>query len=374
MKFSKVTVRKKKLSKGLVSLYLDFYPAITHPETGQETRREFLKLHFKDRPRNEEETRDKARCILLADEIRIMRETQIRDGQAGLTAAKSNESFNAYFRHFITRQTGSTAKGYIQTLRHFTEFKGAEITFLVVTATLYDDFHHYLKTAARIRTGGRKGGLSHNTIVSYLTKFLTVCSKAFIDGYMSFDVSKKVKRVKQEPTQREFLQLEELKQLANTACDPPYLRRAALFSALTGLRFSDIEKMKWGEIQKSPAGYFIQYRVQKTRSIEVLPIGEKALLLLGEPGDPERRVFPELSYSFWLNAKLREWVAASGIQKRLTFHAFRHTYATLQLAEGTDIYTISKMLGHRDIATTEIYAKLLDEKKRKSVDKIDIDI
>jgi integrase len=374
MKFSKVTVRKKKLTKGRISLYLDFYPPIIHPETGLETRREFLNLHFKDRPRTEEESTQKEKSIGLADAIRVTRETQLRDGQSGLNVLKGRESFISYFQSYLSKQKGSTANGYTQTLRHFKDFiKVGEISFDSVTPTLLDDFRHYLQNTARMRTDGRTGGLSHNTTATYMNKILAVCRKAYVDGLM-VDVLPKVKRVKTEPSLRDFLQLDELQALAKTECDPPTLKRAALFSALTGLRFSDIAKMKWREVQPSPAGYTIQFKIQKTRDVTSIPISDKAVQLLGSIGDPDALVFPHLVYSHWLNGRLREWTLAAGISKKITFHAFRHTYATLQISAGTDIYTVSKMLGHKDIATTEIYAKLVDAKKRETVNRIDIDL
>jgi integrase len=206
-----------------------------------------------------------------------------------------------------------------------------------------------------------------------MNKILAVCKKAFVDELMP-DVLPKVKRVKPEPSVRGFLQLDELQRLAKTECDPPTLKRAALFSALTGMRFCDIAKMRWNEVQPSPEGYTVHFRIQKTKSATSIPISDKAIELLGSIGDPDALVFPHLVYSSWLNGRLREWTLAAGIIKKIRFHEFRHTYATLQISAGTDIYTVSKMLGHKDIATTEIYAKLVDAKKRETVNRIDIDL
>ena len=70
---------------------------------------------------------------------------------------------------------------------------------------------------------------------------------------------------------------------------------------------------------------------------------------------------------------LKRWIQSAGITRNITFHCFRHTYATLQLSNGTDIYTVSKMLGHRDLKTTQIYAKIIDKTKLEATDKIKID-
>lgn len=153
------------------------------------------------------------------------------------------------------------------------------------------------------------------------------------------------------------------------------LKQAALFSALTGLRFSDIEKLTWSEVQHSRAeGYYLQFRQQKTQGVELLPISEEAVMLLGERGAPDTQVFEDLTYSAQNNTLLRDWVRAAGITKYITFHCFRHTYATLQLSHGTDIYTVSKLLGHRELKTTQIYAKVIDRSKRDAANRITLKI
>ena len=102
------------------------------------------------------------------------------------------------------------------------------------------------------------------------------------------------------------------------------------------------------------------------------PISEQAFELLGERTIPDERVFVGLKYSAWHNLKLQQWVMKAGISKTITFHCARHTYATLQLTLGTDIYTVSKLLGHKDLKTTQIYAKIIDERKKEAANKIKI--
>jgi integrase len=165
-----------------------------------------------------------------------------------------------------------------------------------------------------------------------------------------------------------------LERLAKTPCNPEFLKQAAMFSALTGVRFSDIKDLKWGDITETPSGPSIRLRIQKTKTITTQPISKEALSYLGERGDPGSKVFQYLEYSSWLNTKLMQWVFDAGITKKIRFHNFRHTYATLLLTAGVDIYTVSKMLGHKDLATTEIYAKLVDEKKRKAAEAIKLNI
>jgi integrase len=148
-----------------------------------------------------------------------------------------------------------------------------------------------------------------------------------------------------------------------------------LFLIIIGLRFSDIEKMVWSELEFIEGqGFFIHFRQQKSEGVETMPISEQAFGLLGERKQPTDKVFKGLVYSAWTNSHLFKWLTKAEITKNVTFHSFRHTFATLQLSKGTDIYTVSKMLGHRDLKTTQIYAKIIDQTKRDAANKIKLDL
>jgi integrase len=108
--------------------------------------------------------------------------------------------------------------------------------------------------------------------------------------------------------------------------------------------------------------------------LKCLPISDEAYSLLGERKDPKNKVFEGLTYSAYQNKHLAKWIGLAGIEKDITFHCFRHTFATLLLSKGTDIYTVSKMLGHRELKTTQGYAKIIDQTKRESADKMRLDI
>jgi integrase len=175
-------------------------------------------------------------------------------------------------------------------------------------------------------------------------------------------------------TQREFLTIEELNTVSKFECDNILLKDAAIFSALTGLRHCDILKLVWGELEYIEGnGYFIKFKQQKTKGVEMMPISEYAYNLLGKRKEPTVKVFEGLVYSAYENQKLKKWIKLAGIKKKITFHCFRHTFATLQLSKGTDIYTVSKMLGHKELKTTQVYAKIIDETKRKAADSIKLD-
>ena len=112
---------------------------------------------------------------------------------------------------------------------------------------------------------------------------------------------------------------------------------------------------------------------KKTRKVEVLPISDDAYSLLNNINSKRKQVFSLYTTSH-LNKQIKRWVIDAGIDKHITFHSFRHTYATLQLEFGTDIFTVSKMLGHKSLNTTMVYAKIVDKKKREATNKIKLNI
>ncbi|MBL7972834.1 MAG: site-specific integrase [Prolixibacteraceae bacterium] len=246
------------------------------------------------------------------------------------------------------------------------------LPFSQITLSKAEEIRRFMLTAPC--GGNKKGTVSHNTAATYYSIFKAGLKQAFIDGYLTVDISAKIKGIQDQESRREHLSVEELNILAETPCDRPILKRAALFSALTGVRHCDIQKLKWKEIQVVGEQVRLNFTQQKTKGVEYMPISEQAYELCGEPGKPEQLVFEDLPDPSWISGPLKRWIKSAGITRNITFHCFRHTYATLQLAGGTDIYTVSKMLGHTNVKTTQIYAKVVDEKKQKATKAIKINI
>ena len=246
------------------------------------------------------------------------------------------------------------------------------LLFSQIDNRLAEDFKFFLLSAPC--GGSKKGTISRNTASTYFSIFKAALKQAFIDGYLTIDLSAKIKGIQEQESRREYLTLDELNKLANTPCERDVLKRAALFSALTGLRHCDIQKLKWKEIAIEGNQAKLLFTQKKTKGVEYMPISEQAFKLCGEPRQPEQLVFEGLPNPSWISRPLRAWIEKAGIQKHLSFHCFRHTFATLQLANGTDIYTVSKMLGHTNVKTTQVYAKVVDEKKNKAANAIQIDI
>lgn len=193
---------------------------------------------------------------------------------------------------------------------------------------------------------------------------------AYRDKLIRENINDFLEKIEKEDVKKQYLTLDGVKLLSKTPCDIPVLKQASLFSCLTGLRISDILNLKWEDFEIAlDMGYSLRIRTQKTKTEAMLPIGEETLELCGEKSTG--KVFKGLKRSM-VNYPLKKWIKAAGITKPITFHGFRHTYATLQIASGTDIYTVSKMLTHRNVSTTHIYADLVSEKKRETVNKISL--
>ena len=257
-------------------------------------------------------------------------------------------------------------------LKHLVKFAGKDVTFEEVDARWLEDFKKYLMTKAETKSCTP---LSQNSQSSYFNKIKAALRQAFNEGVIPRNPADNVQGIKPGEPQREFLTQEELQAAANVDCEIPILKTAFLFSALTGLRWSDVQKLVWQEVQFSEAnGWYIRFRQKKTKGAETLPISDQARQLLGERDEDEERVFRGLKYSSWHNIKLQQWMLRAGISKTVTFHTARHTAATLLLTNGVDIFTVSKMLGHKDLKTTQIYAKIIDQKKRDAANSIKLEL
>ncbi|HBR10830.1 MAG TPA: recombinase [Chryseobacterium sp.] len=320
--------------------------------------------------------------MLYADAIRKLRQKEYDnadlyselDSIQAEQKEKSQENFIKYFEAVIKKRHKNSSSSIIinweRSIEFLKDFAGETLVFSQIDIKFCEDFKSFLQTAKR---GGNKDGiLSQNTASTYFSVFKAALKQAFIDGYFTTDISAKIKSIPSQETRREYLTIEELNSLVETPCENDVLKRAALFSALTGLRHSDIQKLKWNEISFEGNQPRINFTQKKTKGVEYMPISQQALEICGEPKSANDLVFENLTNPSWINRPLKNWVAKAGINKNITFHCFRHTFATLQLSNGTDIYTVSKMLGHTNVKTTQVYAKVIDEKKNKAAEAIQL--
>lgn len=363
----KVTLRKR-LKNNKVVLYLDYY-------NKGKRKTEYLKLFLHPNPKTKSERDFNKKTMSLAESIWAQRQIEIQNGIYGFQdLEKLNGSFFLYIENLTAGKNSSPDNygNWDSMFKHLKIYAPKDISFKNIDKQFVEGFKSYLDKEAI--TKGKKS-LSQNSKYSYFGKFKATLKQAVKDGVLKVNPADNISHFKQGEPQREFLTLDELQSIVKIECEIPLLKKAFLFSALTGLRWSDIEKLVWSEVQHSKEmGYYIRFRQKKTKGVETLPISEQAFNLLGEQEENANKIFEGLHYSAWTNLKLQQWVMKAGISKTITFHCARHTYATLQLTMGTDIYTVSKLLGHKELRTTQIYAKVIDDKKKDAANRIKLDL
>lgn len=321
--------------------------------------------------------------MLYADGVRKLRQKEYdnidlySDTESLLVEQKEKgqENFIEYITKAAAKRHAKSSKSiqvnWGRTKEFLKSYAGDNLMFSQIDNKMVEDFKLFLLSAPL--GGNRKGTISRNTAATYFSIFKAALKQAFIDGYLTVDISSKIKGIPEQDSRREYLTIEELNTLASTPCEKDVLKRAALFSALTGLRHSDIQKLRWKEISIENDSVKLHFTQKKTKGVEYMPISQQAFQLCGEPRLPEQFVFEDLTDPSWISRPLKKWVESANIKKNITFHCFRHTFATLQLSNGTDIYTVSKMLGHTNVKTTQIYAKVVDEKKNKASEAIQLE-
>ena len=327
---------------------------------------------------------DQESCI-YADNIRKLRQHEYDtaitltadEKDAKAKAERSQQDFIAYFKEITYTHHPKSSDSIIVNWRRVGELlsifmSGKPLPFANITTKLLEDLKLFFLTAPQ---GGGKGGtISQNTASTYFSIVKAGLKQAFVDEYLTVDISDRVKGIPSQESRRVALTTEEGNKLIETPCEDDVLRRAFLFSVLTGMRHCDIQQLKWKQLEHVGDSWRINFTQQKTKGVEYMPISNQAYELCGERRDSDNLVFEVLTDPSWINRPLKKWIAAAGITKHITFHCARHTNATLLLANGTDIYTVSKMLGHTNVRTTQIYAKVIDEKKEQAANAIKLNL
>ena len=360
---TKVTVRQRAIRNNRISLYLDYYPAVRNPETMQMSRREYLGIYIYAHPKNEMEREFNNDMLNKAEAIRCIRVQSLINEEFGfLDKTKQKADFLAYFKRLADKKNSKWQHVYM----HFRTFTQGKCTFGEINVDLCNRFREYLLTAPQGLHKNRK--LHINSAANYWSTFRASIHTAYRDHKIKENPNGFLERIETIPTDKEHLSQDEVIRLASTPCSAPALKRAFLFSCLTALRKSDIKKLTWEEIQPygSDGVMYVTTRMQKTKDIVHNPISEEALELIGYSPDKRGKVFPDFKDSM-TQAPLKNWLKDAGITKHISYHCSRHSFACLQLDAGTSIAVVQRYLGHKNVATTEVYAKISDAQKRASV-------
>ena len=367
---------RQRISKrtGRITLYLEYYNGYTKMPDGKIKHNrdyEYLDYFLYDKPKNAVEKQHNKENLKSAEAVKAQKILEVQNGTYGFNNThKLNTNFIEYFKKLTEERYKSLGNygNWDSTLKHLLNYTSANTTFKDITPEFCEGFKDYLLNKVKTKTGK---SLSQNSSSSYFNKFKATLNQAFDDKIINENPAKRIKSIKAEETEREYLNQEEIQALMKAECRYEVLKNAFLFSCFTGLRWSDINTLTWSKIQEFEGGYRVHFKQQKTKGVEYLDIPTNALQYIGERGNPDDRVFVGLKYSAYMNTALSQWVLRAGITKQITFHCARHTYATFLLTKGVDIYTVSKMLGHRELKTTQIYTKVIDQKKRDAVNVFD---
>ena len=372
-----VRLRLKELSNGNQSIYLDIY-------TNGKRRYEFLKMYLI--PETSEAARlQNANTLQAANFVKSQRIIQMTNDGAGVVKKDDLRSkvllidymANYEQRKRETGQSENNALAIHKMIIHLREYCGDSVALQDVDDEFCRGFIRYLLTAKT--QYGKKNPyfkqLSKSSANRYFVHFASGLNDAvrrkLIPANPTKYLSQDDRRLLKTPQpQRGFLSLDEVQRLIDTECKCPQVKQAFLFACFCGLRISDVRALRWADIDTSGEQWTVAILMQKTRDRLYLPLSSEACRWLPERGGAAdgAQVFAKLQKSpIGLSVQLKKWVQSAGITKSVSFHTSRHTFATSLLTLGADLYTTSKLLGHKNIATTQIYAEIVNQKKVDAV-------
>lgn len=362
-----VRIREKRLNDGNVSLYLDMYYR-------GERRKEGLKLYLVPEV-NAAARQQNENTRKLAEQIKAQRILDIQ--QQGLVnwedVKKSKMTLSAWVEEYTAEECGlspasmrSKRNAQARVEEYLLYIGKPDFALADVDKDFCKGFIAFLKTCTF--NNGKKT-LSSTTCRIFMNRLAAALNKAIREGLIDrnpFKLLETKEKPQKQNAIREFLTIEELRTLIATPCRYEIVKKVFLFSCFTGLRYSDMLTLKWSEMHKAADGktLYIEHEQVKTKNRVTIPLSDEARKWLPRRTKDVDTVFHQLRItSTTVEVVLDEWMQEAGIQKHITYHCSRHTAATLLLTLGADLYTVSKILGHKSIRMTEIYAKIVDKKK-----------
>lgn len=378
----KITIRTRALKTGSRSIYLDFY------EKGERWS-EYLNLFLvpDDAP---DARRLNDASMAKANEIKSKRLLDIGEDEMETDGGKSiqlpkriftdwlddyieeirrNPSYSqsTYHNH---RSTVNIIKEYLK-YRRRPRYLMSKIDKKFVAGLL--DFMK--NTYRNTKSPDNPKEMSQHTLYLHQTTLVRMFNAAVKEGVMNsnpFYSLGKHERIARQQAERDYLTKEELLALAEAPTTNETTKRAFMFCCFTGLRYSDVCTLAWRDIKQVDSGLVISIRaMRKTGKQITIPLNQSALKWLPDRNGckPGQKVFDMTCLSA-CDRCLKKSATAAGIDKNVSYHTSRHTFATLSLAAGGDLYTVGKLLGHSDIHTTQIYADVVMETKIEAVNRI----
>lgn len=355
-----VKIRTNKKASGVESLYLDIY------QDGKRYK-EYLGLHLKPARTPEERTTNKE-IKRLAEEMRAKRELQlIQDRLHVIPTTKRKQDFIEYYQQFVDAYTNKDYRivkyGFIWFIKLLESKKIARLKGHEVTPELCQQYIDFMQS----------GGLKGETPYNYWTKFKQVINRAMKEKLIIENPTLGIRVIRSGGVKKAILSQSEIQLLASTPCQNIDVKKAFLFSCLSGLRWVDVKSIQHSSIDRSQN--FIRFTQSKTehsssKSQVVIPLTISLLKLIGEPGKPDEIIFNLPSYAH-ANNMLKDWANDANIQKNITWHSARHSFAVNLLGDAkADIKTVADLLGHSGLKHTEKYLHVVDARKTAAMNNL----
>ena len=375
----------KVLSDGRESLFLDFYfgfEMAISGKTGKEykkvnNKREFLKLYLWQAPRTPLERQQNKETLELAKKIRFERGQELLESMEGYRLKKERDiNFLDYFKAYIDKYTKKDIRMVEVALNRFKDFLRdtpeynkfeKQIKPGQITKDMVRDFTDYLQSRSR-GEGARSIYARFKKVIKYAIEH-DVMLKNPCDGISI--------KVDDQQLRKEVLSEEEIAQLIATHYEHqnPNIRRAFIFCLYCGLRYCDVKDLTFANVDFS--NKLLKFEQNKTkghsaRSGVVIPLNDGLLRLIGKPSSPDNRdelIFPLPSYEA-CSKSIGRWVKRAGINKHISWHCARHSFAVNILNNGANIKTVASLLGHSGLAHTEKYTRAIDSLKRDAINSL----
>ena len=375
----KIELRTRKFKNGNRSLYLEYY------EKGGERRTESLNLFLIPEKSDNDRRVNQAtlnRALKIKAERILGVEREPEEDQLEVIPSRRfwdwMDEYEVYIRDSkkLTDATCKTVHTTINIVRAFlSHIRRPKMQLAKIDKSFCKAFLAYMKDEYKnTKSPKNPQPLSAKTLQLNQCNLIAMLNRAVDEGLLEknpfYELDPREKFQKTNPSNREYLTVQELKALAEVPTDSPNTKQTFLFCCFTGLRHSDMAALRWRDIQQTDTGEIIRLSsMKKTKQPVTVPLGAQAKAWLPDRNgaSPEEKVFPHAPTISTADRALKHMAQQAGIEKNLTFHCSRHTFATLTLTAGGDIYTTSKLLGHTSVLTTEIYAEVVNEKKVAAV-------
>ena len=375
----------KILSDGRESLFLDYYFGyrMVYSETldkqvaKKNKKREFMKLYLWQAPRTPLERQQNKETLELAKRIRFERGQELLESVEGYRLKKERDiNFLDYFQAYIDKYTKKDIRMVEIALKRFIDFLNDTPEYEKYAKTIKPE--QITKDMVEVFTEYLQGRSRGEGARSIYARFKKVIKYAIEHDIMLKDPCTGISiKVDDQQLRKEILSTDEMQQLIATHYkhENPNIRRAFIFCLYCGLRFCDVKDLTFANVDFS--NKLLKFEQNKTKghsatSGVVIPLNDGLLQLIGKPSSPNKRdevIFPLPSYEMCLKA-LRHWVKRAGIDKHISWHCARHSFAVNILNNGANIKTVASLLGHSGLKHTEKYTRAIDGLKQEAINSL----